>query len=94
MSETRECIVREIRHLRQLRITPEAVAGFCTSRLVTAVQARGIPEGAKVVGVQWDGKGGFFILTLEHESFDRVLEGDPIPPITPEFMRWLNPSMS
>jgi hypothetical protein len=73
--------------LKILTIGPETLIAVLT--LKARLQLDGVPDGAQVVDCGYDIYRRSFYLTLEHETFEPVPQGEYIPPliagITAEF---------
>lgn len=63
--------------LRILTIGPETLIAMLTQRATWSID--GVPEGAQVVDCGYDLNRRSFYVTLEHESFGLVPEGEYIP---------------
>jgi len=59
-------------------ISPFAVGELCKNRKFE-ITGSPIPDDAKLTGVYFDNAKNVFLLHFEHESFDPVREGEPIP---------------
>ena len=70
-------ILGESGRLRRLTIGPETLIGLLTQRAIWHLD--GVPEGVQVVDCGYDHTSRAFYLTLEHESFEPVPEGQWIP---------------
>lgn len=69
-----------VRHLAMVLVTPKALLGMLQGDGSRAVRFSGIPDGARLVGARLNDDIPVFMLTLEHESFPKVLDGTmPMP---------------
>lgn len=67
----------ESRRLKILTIDPDTLIAMLTQPATWSVD--GVPEGAKVIDCGYDLYRRAFYVTLEHESFEQVPDGEYIP---------------
>lgn len=68
----------EGRRLRQFQVSPWGLLVHLRDGYACRVQD-GIPNTAEPVDMGYDPREQLFYLTVEHESFDPVPEGQPVP---------------
>jgi len=74
------------RHLAQILITPELIietVGLIGASPTARINSPKLPQGTKVVGVNYDMYKMSFVLTIEHPSFWPTPNGSPIVIIGP-----------
>ena len=68
----------EARRLVQVRIALDVLGVLLTVGRVP-ICVKGLPDGSRLVGMDIEGFRRILLLTYEHESFEPVAEGSPIP---------------